>query len=131
MLKLLHFSIIITLSIFLYSQSISASFGPIFTLSHALVPVVNGKDDFDNTDYTFSFSFEQYFKDKKYSLMVSYCNFNGCTFILFEEGGYISGGGVITATGFCAGVDIKRYDLGISYLLTKTNRKFYFKMVNP
>jgi len=31
------------------------------------------------------------------------------------------------ANGFCAGVDIHRFDLGYSYLLTKKNKKFYFK----
>ena len=127
MLKILLFLLSMIISNSLLSQSLTASFGPIFTKTNANPPVINGKEDFENTDYMFAFSYEHFFKNKKYSLTGSYSKYDGCTFILFEEGGYIGGGGTILAKGYCGGVDINRYDLGVSYLLTKSNKKIYVK----
>ena len=126
----LHIKIFIIFSFFVtngFGQSITAAFGPIFTKSKAIQPVVGDKGDFSNTDYFFSFSYEQFFKNKKYSAFASYGKYDGCTFMYFKEGGWIGGGGVALATGFCGGVDINRFDLGFSYLLTKSKKKFYFK----
>ena len=111
-----------------FCQSISASFGPVFTKTNAVVAIVNGKEDFSNTAYMFSFSYEYFFKEKPYSIIASYAKYDGCTFILFEKGGFIPPDGVpVDATGFCAGVDINRFDLGVTYNIIKNNKKFYLK----
>jgi hypothetical protein len=109
------------------AQSITTSFVQVYTHTKAVVPVVNGRDDFENTSRTFSFSYEQFFKNRKYSAIVSYVKFDGCTFVFFEPGGWIAGGGGSLAKGFCAGVDINRLDLGFSYQLTKSSKRLYFK----
>lgn len=110
-----------------FSQAITIAFGPIFTKTNAIQPVVNGKEDFSNTDYCFSMSYEQFFKNKKYSAFATYSKYDGCTFIYFQEGGWIAGGGVSLARGFCGGVDLHRFDLGFSYLLTNPDKRFYFR----
>lgn len=127
MLKFFHFLMAMILSNNIYSQSINAAFGPIFTKTDAIVPVVNGKEDFSNTDYFFSFSYEHFLKNSRYSLFTSYSKYDGCTFIYFEPGGWVAGGGDALARGFCAGVKLYRFDLGLSYLLTNRNKKFYYK----
>jgi hypothetical protein len=118
--------IILALSTYSKAQSVVVSFGPAFTKTNAKTLVVNGKEDFSNTDYFFLFSYE-HFIASRYSLKASYSKYDGCTFINFEEGGWIAGGGISLAKGFCGGVDIKRFDLGLSYLLTRSDRKFYFR----
>ena len=110
-------------------QSITASFVQVYTHTNAVVPVVNGRDNFENTSTTLSFTYEHFLKHKKYSLIASYMEFDGCTLVYFERGGWIAGGGIALAKGFCGGVDIHRFDLGFSYLITKSNKKFYFKPV--
>ena len=110
-----------------YGQSLTASFGPIFTKTNAVVPVVNGKEDFSNTDYSFSISYQHFLKNKKYALGAAYSQYDGCTFIVFEHGGWIAGGGIALAKGFCHGVKLYRFDLSTSCLLTQNGKKFYFK----
>ncbi len=114
---------------FVIGQSISVSYVQIYAKTDAIVPVINGGNGPDVTLPTIGFSYEQFFKHKKYSLTASYMKFDGCTSIYFERGGWIAGGGIALSKGFCGGVDIKRFDLGFSYLLTKSNKKFYFKPV--
>lgn len=108
-------------------QSFSLSYVQIYAKTKLVVPVVNGWNGPDATDPTVGFSYEHFIKHKKYSLIASYMKFNGCTLIYFEPGGWIAGGGEALANGFCDGVKLHRFDLGVSYLLTKKNKKLYFK----
>jgi hypothetical protein len=109
------------------AQSITASLVQVYTHTNAVVPVVNGSDDFENTSRTFSISYEHFLRHKRYSLFSTYSNYDGCTFVFFEPGGWIAGGGEALAVGFCQGVKLHRFDLGFSYLLTKEDKKFYLK----
>jgi hypothetical protein len=109
------------------AQSVSISLVQVYTHTNAVIPVVNGRDDFENTSRTVSFAYEHFLKDKKYSILSSYMRFDGCTFIYFEPGGWIAGGGVSLAKGFCQGVKLHRVDFNFSYSLTKYDKKFYFK----
>lgn len=112
----------------LKSQSIHFSFGPVFTKTDAVTPIVNGKEDFENTDYMFEFSYRHYFR-KKYFVNASFHQFKGCTFILFEEGGYVSDcTGITLAKGFCDGVKINRFNMDVSRLLSNQEKKFYFSL---
>jgi hypothetical protein len=111
---------------YLKGQFFVISFGPSFTKTNALTPVANGKEDFSNTDYFFLFSYEHLIAPR-YSLSASYSEYDGCTFINFEEGGWIAGGGVSLAKGFCGGTKLHRFDAVLSYLLTNDKQKFYFK----
>lgn len=109
------------------AQLITASLVQVYTHTNAVVPVVNGGDDFENTSQTFALSYEHFLRSSKYSLFTSYSKYDGCTFIYFEPGGWIAGGGNSLAKGACYGVKLHRFDLGFSYLLTKKNKRFYFK----
>lgn len=109
------------------AQSITVSLAQVYTHTNAVVPVVNGGDDFENTSRTFAISYEHYFRNSMYSLLASFIKYDGCTFIYFEPGGWVAGGGDALARGFCSGIDLHRFDLGLSYLLTRKNKKFYFK----
>ncbi|HAD13519.1 MAG TPA: hypothetical protein DCF33_13920 [Saprospirales bacterium] len=108
-------------------QSIAASYLQIYSKTTAVVPVVNGGNGDQGTDNSFSFSYEHFLKNREYSIVASYSKFNGCTLIYFEPGGWIAGGGDGLAKGFCQGVKIHRFDLELSYLLTKKTKKFYLK----
>lgn len=108
-------------------QSVAVSFVQVYTHTNAPTPVVNGGDDFQNTSNTFCFLYEHFLKNKKCSAIASYMRFDGCTFVYFEPGGWIAGGGEALAKGFCAGAKVSRFDLGFSYLLSRSNKKFYFK----
>jgi hypothetical protein len=121
---LLTLSLIVT---YVNAQSITISVVQVYTHTNAIVPVVNGRDDFENTSQTFMLSYEHFLKKPRYSLFSSYSKYDGCTFIYFEPGGWIAGGGEALARGFCAGIKLHRFDLGLSYLLTNKNKKFYYK----
>jgi hypothetical protein len=109
------------------AQSLTISYVQIYAKTNAIVPVVNGWNGPDGTSPTIGFSYEQFFSHKKHSITASFIKFKGCTLIYFEPGGVIAGGGEILAEGFCDGVNVNRFDLGFSYLLTKWRKKFYFK----
>lgn len=106
-----------------YAQSIFVSFGPVFTSTKQVVPIVNGKKYYSNTDYMFAISYE-HFLNNHISLMGSFCKFDGYTFIFFEKGGFISYGNEIGGTGF-TGVKVSRSDIGITYRLTNVKKRFY------
>ena len=108
-------------------QSISVSYVQIYAKIKPVIPVVNGWNGPDATPPTVSFSYEHFIKHKKYSFVVAYMKFNGCTLIYFEPGGWVAGGGNALAKGFCHGVKLHRFDLAYSYLVTKKSKKFYFK----
>lgn len=109
------------------AQSLMASYLRIFSKENAVVPLKNAGSGPDATNNSFSFSYEQFFRHKKYSIIASYLKFDGCTVMYFEKGGWLAGGGVALAKGFCGGVDLHRLDLGVAYLLTRGKKKFYFK----
>lgn len=108
-------------------QTITASYLQIYSKTTAVVPVINGGTGDQGTDNSFSLSYEQFIKNKKISISATYSKFNGCTLIHFEPGGWIAGGGDGLAKGFCHGVKIHRFDLGLSYLLTQKTKKFYLR----
>jgi hypothetical protein len=108
-------------------QLITASYLHIYSKTTAVVPLINGVNGDQGTDNSFSFSYEHFMKNKRYSIVSSYSKFNGCTLIYFERGGVIAGGGELSAKGFCQGVDLRRIDAGLAYLLTKRGKKWYFK----
>lgn len=109
-------------------QLITASYLHIYSKTTAVVPLINGVNGDQGTDNSFSFSYEHFIKNKRYSVVSSYAKFNGCTLIYFEEGGWIGRGGTpISAYGFCGGVKVHRFDIGASINLLKKKRKFYFK----
>lgn len=92
------------------AQSITVSLAQVYTHTNAVVPVVNGGDDFENTSRTFAISYEHYFRNSMYSLLASFIKYDGCTFIYFEPGGWVAGGGDALARGFCSGIDLHRFD---------------------
>lgn len=106
-------------------QSLQMSFGPMFTSTNAVVPIVNGKSDFENTGYFFEYKYTHYLKNKL-SLSLSFAKYKGCSFILFERGGYISDCfGEVIAIGFCDGAKINRVTADVSYNLMNKRSKFY------
>lgn len=106
-------------------QSLQVSFGPAFTRTRAVTPVVNGKSDFSNTDYVFTFSYEHFFKKPAICVFGAFTRFDGYTFILFEPGGFVYYGNEIGGTGF-SGVTVSRFDAGVGYPLVSGKRKFFF-----
>jgi len=127
MKNIFTFFLIIAASNQAHAQSITASFVQVYTHTDAKVPVVNGGDNFENTSTTTMVTYEHFLKNSKYSLHTSYSKYDGCTLVYFEPGGWIAGGGYALALGFCGGIKLHRFDLGISYLLTQKNKRFYFK----
>ena len=111
----------------LYAQSISISYVQIYAKTKPVVPIINGGNGPDATPPTISFTYEHFLKNKKYSIISSYMKFDGCTFMYFEPGGWIGGGGVALGKGFCKGVKLHRFDISSAYLITKKSKKFYLK----
>lgn len=110
------------------AQAIFLSFGPIFTKSKAISPIINAKEDFSNTDYTFGISFE-YFLKHKLSLLAAYSEYGGYTYILFEKGGYkynVDDEGYVIGKGY-SGAKLSRYDFQMAYNVMNKHRKFYLK----
>ena len=131
MLRHLYINLILQLFMTgnVFCQAVTAAYGPIFTKTNSVVPIINeGEKDFSNTaGYAFSVSYEHFFKEKNYSVLGYYTKFDGCTFIFYEEGGVIlPDGASIDGNGFCGGVDMTRVDVGMAYHLINKNRKFYF-----
>jgi hypothetical protein len=120
----LIFFIILIFNI-VHSQSLMLSFGPTFTTTKQIVPIINGGKGDANTDYLFSVSYEHFFTKKPISVLASLTKFDGYTFMFFEPGGFVYYGNEIGGTGF-SGVKINRIDLGVAYRLTDPKKKFYF-----
>jgi hypothetical protein len=111
----------------LKGQSISIGAGPIFTHTNAITPVVNGKEDFQNTAFATQFGYKHYMK--RHSIHLIYSKYVGCSTIRFEDGGWIgTDGAPVLGYGFCGGVELRRFDIGTSYNLINLNRQFY---MNP
>ena len=128
MKKLLSFWCLILSHFFASGQTVSLSSLRIISKSSAVVSVVNGATGSDGTDNSFSINYEHFLKNKKISIVSSYLNFKGCTLIYFESGGWIGrDGNAISAYGFCGGVKVHRFDLGISYNVISLRKKFYLK----
>jgi len=107
-----------------YCQELMMSFGPTFTTTEQIIPIVNGGMGDTNTDYMFSISYEHFFIKKPFSLFASFVRFDGYTFMFFDEGGFISYGNEIVGIGF-SGVKVNRFDMGINYRLINRKKKFY------
>jgi len=109
------------------SQTISFGFGPNYTLTNQKKPMVGGVNYFDNTDYSFKISIEHALSSPKWSLFGDFTQYDGYTFITFEEGSVLAPDGFpVIGDGF-NGVNVYRFDLGCSYNLIDQNRKFYLK----
>jgi hypothetical protein len=109
-------------------QSVNISYLRIISASHAVVSVKNGVTGSDGTDNSFSFFYEHFIRNKKYSFIASYSRFNGCTLIYFEPEGWIGTDGTpVMAYGMCGGVKIHRFDVGVFYNVLHKRRKFYLK----
>ena len=112
----------------IYSQSIHIGFGPIFTKSKAIAPIINASEDFSNTAYVKSISYEHFIKSKKISLIGSYSNFCGVTYIKYKLGGFLDAwGNTIGADGW-NGTNIHRLDLLAGYNLMNLKR-YYLKPI--
>jgi hypothetical protein len=110
------------------SQSLNFGWGPIFTRTKAVVAVKNGGEDFSNTGYTWNVSYEHFLKNKKLSITANYTQFESCTLMLLEIGGYQDGGGNnISGAGYCGGAKIQRLDLLLNYNVINNKRRFYLK----
>jgi hypothetical protein len=60
---ILALSAIFGIQFALIGQTLNIGFGPIYTLTNQSVRMINSKEDFQNTDYHFVFSYEQYLKN--------------------------------------------------------------------
>jgi hypothetical protein len=108
------------------AQVLKLIFGPAFEKTKTIVPIVNGESFFENTTYLSGISYEHFLPKSKFSIISSYVQFDGYTFIDFQDGGVISDlGSIIGATGF-NGTKISKFELGTSYNLIKAKKKFYF-----
>jgi hypothetical protein len=127
MRKIITFFVFLSTINSINSQIITASVMNIYHTNIAVVPVINAGKGPELTNRSFSFSYEQCLKNKRYSVILSYARFDGCTSIDFEPGGWVTTGGTISAIGFCSGLKVHRLDIGVLYNLFKKNKKFYLK----
>ena len=110
------------------SQSVNLGFGPIFTKTNAQSLIVNTKEDFSNTSYIFNFTYEHFLPYKRLSIASTYSEYKGCTYMLFELGGYKDPSGIdVIGTGFCGGTKIHRLDFTMNYNLISMKRRLYLK----
>jgi len=125
--------LILTLSTFfgiqfaLVGQTLNIGFGPIYTLTNQSVRMINSKEDFQNTDYHFVFSYEQYLKIKKISIMAQFSQYEGHTWIKFNKGSVIAPDGFPTLGVGYSGVNISRFDILLCYNLINPYKYFYLK----
>lgn len=120
-----EFSLIIFLCINIqdgHAQTLGVGFCAVFTHTRQKVRMIHSKDDFQNTSYTISFNYEQYFLNTRKSIQTSYMKYPGYTFIKFREGSVIASDGFpVVGDGF-SGVDIHKLDLCYSYNLIHIKR---------
>ena len=122
---------ILTLSLlFLFSvtngQGLYIGYGPIYTLSKAISPIRNAKENFENSAFVSTFTYEHFLKNKKVSVIAKYCFYSNSTTINYESGGLLDDfGNVVGADGW-GGTNIYRLDLMMGYNLLNL-RRFYIK----
>lgn len=125
---LLYFIVFMLMPFLSDCQTFSISLLQKISQSRAITPLVNGGTGSDGTDFSIHLSYEHLLGKNRYSLIASYSGFEGCTLMYFEPGGWInSSGSSVTAFGFCDGVKVHRYDLGLAMNLINPGRKFYLK----
>jgi len=110
------------------TQTIHIGATSIWTLTNQKVRMVNSTDDFSSNGLVGIFSYEQILKNQKLSLFATYFGFRGYTWIKYREGSVWDSGGVgfVVGDGH-GGVDVRRYDIGVSYNLLNPKKKFYIK----
>ena len=109
-----------------YSQALYVSYGPIYTKTNAIVPIVNSNENFTNTDFIFLFAYEHSLKNK-FSLIASYCGHGGYTFMNYQLGGYlIDNNTAVTSSGFSSAT-LAKYDISLAYNIMGSKKKFYLK----
>jgi hypothetical protein len=116
-----YFGFLISMS----GQALHISYGPIFTKSKAISPIINANEDFSNTTAVKAISYE-HFSKKNISFIGTYNYFRGSTYINFAIGGYKDFGGSDIGGEGWYGTNIYRFDLLVAYKLTKLKR-YYFK----
>lgn len=108
-------------------QNISLGYGPIYTVTNQRVKMINGRNDFQNTDDQFILSYEHFLRQNKVSFLGILSYFKGHTWIRFPEGSVIAPDGFPTIGVGYNGVNVYRIDLGAAYNLIDINRNFYLK----
>lgn len=108
-------------------QAISIGYGPIFTHTNQKVKMVNSEDDFMNTDEQFVVNYEHFLKNHRYSVIGTYSNFDGHTWIKFREGSVIAPDGFPTLGVGYSGVNISRFYIGLCYDLLYNHNIIYLK----
>lgn len=124
---ILTLSTIFGIQVVLAGQTLNIGFGPIYTLTNQSVRMINSKDDFQNTDYHFVFSYEQYLKCKKISIIAQFSKYEGHTWIKFYKGSVIAPDGFPTLGVGYSGVNNSRIDILLSYNLINPYKYFYLK----
>lgn len=125
--RVLGLFVIILFSLMGESQTVFLGFGPNYTLTNQKKPMVGGVNYFDNTDYSFKISIEHILSKPKWSIFGDFTQYDGYTFIAFEEGTVIAPDGFpVLGDGF-NGVNVYRFDIGCGYNLLGQNRKFHLK----
>lgn len=124
---ILALSAIFGIQFALIGQTLNIGFGPIYTLTNQSVRMINSKEDFQNTDYHFVFSYEQYLKTKKISIIAQFSQYEGHTWIKFNKGSVIAPDGFPTLGVGYSGVNNSRMDILFSYNLINPCKYFYLK----
>lgn len=109
------------------NQNICFGYGPIYTVTNQRAKMVNGRNDFQNTDDQFLLSYEHFLNHYKLSFMGVLTYYHGHTWIRFPEGSVIAPDGFpTTGVGF-NGVNNYRMDFGLVYNLINKKYSFYVK----
>ncbi len=124
---ILTFSAIFGIQVALVCQTLNIGFGPIYTLTNQSARMINSKEDFQNTDYHFVCSYEQYLKSKKLSIIAQFSKYEGHTWIKFSKGSVIAPDGFPTLGVGYSGVNNSRIDLLFSYNLINYHKYFFLK----
>lgn len=112
-----------------FSQTITLGYGPAYTTTKQVVPLVNGNSgglSGMQTAYVVSLRYEQFLPNNHCSLFTAYSKFDGYTFMFFEKEGVAEGIGYVDGVGY-NGVSINRLDFGAGYRLAQKRKQFYFR----
>jgi hypothetical protein len=110
-----------------FGQAVYLSSAQVYSYSNAISPVKNMNGKLLNTETTITFGYEHFLKKKRLSVFANFIRYNACTFVHFEPGGVVAGGGEILAKGFCGGTIIKKIDSGVSFSPIRPRKRFFFR----
>ena len=110
------------------AQKLHTAYGPNYTLSKMKVPLVNGKDWLDNTDFSFKFSLElplKITKIKTTSIAFNYTQYDGATNIPFERGSVLDPAGFpIIGVGF-VGINAHNFTTSLKWDVFQPSSKYF------